>query len=78
MEFARALPKIIAFVVLGLIAVLGIAGLSLLLAFPVKWMWNYVAPSVTKGALTEVNFWQAWVGAFLCQWLFKGSSSSSK
>ena len=76
MQVNDSWSSFVAVIIVGLIVIGAAAGLSLLMAFPVKWMWNYVVPSVTKGAVTEINFWQAFFGGWLCQILFKGSSSS--
>lgn len=39
---------------------------ALLMALPVMWLWNAIIPDVTKGAVTELNFWQALGLNFLC------------
>lgn len=38
-------------------AVLIIAALSLIIAFPIKWLWNGVMPDVF--GLPEITFWKA-------------------
>lgn len=45
-------------------------------AFPVKWLFNYVGPSVF--GLREIDFWQAWALLALCGILFKNSASAEK
>ena len=59
-------------VVLGTIVV--VAGLGLLLAFPIKWTWNYVIPHLFN--LGEITWGQAWCIHFLAGCLIKSSSSS--
>ena len=58
------------------IAVVVIFGLSILLAFPVKWLWNSTLPELF--ALKEIGVWMAWKIVFLTSSLFKGFSVSSK
>lgn len=65
--------KIVGVFVLGLAFACIIA---LLAAFPVMWLWNYVMPYLF--GLREIDFCHALGMAFLCQFLFKSSSSSSK
>ena len=67
--------SVIVVIALGVFVAFG--ALSLLLAFPVKWLWNFVVPDVTRGALTEITFWQSFCGSWLCSFLFKGGSHSS-
>lgn len=52
--------------------------LALLMALPVMWLWNAILPDITKGAVTELNFWQALGLNFLCSILFKPSSANRK
>lgn len=76
-SFGKLMSKAVVGVIIVLFTLLVVLGISLLMAFPVKWAWNYVVPVVSKGMFTEIDFWQAFVGTFLCQTLFKGVSSSS-
>lgn len=55
-----------------LIVIIGI--LSLLLAFPVMWCWNYVMPYLF--GLPILNWGRAWCLTFLCGILLKSSYSS--
>lgn len=60
-------------VILGVI-VLAFA-LSLLLAFPVKWLWNATLPELF--GFKEIGVWMAWKITFLCSMLFKSHNYSS-
>jgi hypothetical protein len=54
--------------------------LAAFLAYPVKWLVNYVfAPGVLVSLFgtPQIGFWQALALTFLCGILFKSSSSSS-
>ena len=63
-----------------MVAVLAIAGLASLMAYPTKWVVNYL---FTPGVLTslfgtsQISFWQALALNFICGTLFKGGSSTS-
>lgn len=50
--------------------------MSLVFAFPVKWLWNYLMPELF--ALKEISLWQALAMNMLAGFLFKSNSSSSK
>lgn len=58
----------------GLIVV--IAGVGLLLAFPIKWTWNVTMPYLFS--LPTVTWGKAWCLNFLCGCLIKASHHSSK
>ena len=66
------LPGIVMFV-----GVLGpILGLGIILAFPVKWLWN---SSVTElFGFQAIDVWMAWKLSFLSGLLFNSTSRSSK
>ena len=49
-----------------------IFGLSILLAFPVKWLWNATLPELFGVKL--IGVWMAWKIAFLSSLLFKSSN----
>ena len=51
-------------------------GLSLLLAYPIKWLWNEVCPGVF--GLPVVTLWQAWCLSFLSGMMFRGPSPLRK
>ena len=80
-SFARNLIKEInimekLFAVAALIAgvfVLAMA-LGLLLAFPVMWLWNWLAPALGVSTLT---YWQSWGIFVLCNLLFKPTVQKS-
>lgn len=57
-------------------AVLSTAILSLLFAFPLMWLWNWLMPTIFE--LTEITFWQALGLMFLSGMLFKSTYSNSK
>ena len=73
MSATRAL-KIAGWVVLGVaIAV----ALAFVLGIGVMALWNWLMPAITKGAVAEINYWQA-VGLFvLCHLLFKSHHEGS-
>ena len=52
--------------------------ISLLSAIPVFFLWNWLVPVITKGALATVTFLQAWGLTFLCAMLFKNTTKVSK
>ena len=60
-------------VVLGTIVV--VAGLGLLLAFPIKWTWNYAMPHIFD--LPTITWGQAWCLHFVAGCLVKTSVSKS-
>lgn len=47
-------------------------GLSLLFAFPVKWLWNYAVVGTITG-VSPISFWKAWCLMILCHFLFKAN-----
>lgn len=65
--------------VLGAVAVIGVvailAGLGLLLAFPIKWTWNATMPYLFS--LPTITWGKAWCLNFLCGCLLKKASSSN-
>lgn len=60
--------------VLGIIAIA--FGLSILLAFPVKWLWNGTVPELF--GFKEIGVWMAWKISLLCSFLFQSFRYSSK
>ena len=50
------------------------AGLGLLLAFPIKWCWNYVMPTIF--GLKAISWGQAWCLNFLAGCLVKSSQTN--
>lgn len=57
------------------VAMLGmIVGVSVLLALPVMWLWNWLMPDLF--GIKTVDFWQAFGLMLLSGMLFKSSSAS--
>ena len=57
-----------------------VTGLSLLFAFPIMWLWNYLFASqvtMTLFGTAKLAFWKAFWLNFLAGALFKGSSAST-
>lgn len=57
-----------------LLAILLIAVFSLLSAIFMYFLWNWLMPDIF--GLKVITYWQAWGLCFLCEMLFKSSSSS--
>jgi hypothetical protein len=51
-------------------------GLSILLAFPVKWLWNSTVTELFN--FPVISVWMAWKLSFLSALLFKSYSTRSK
>lgn len=45
--------------------------ITILLAYPTKWLWNATMPELF--GLKEIGVWMAWKLSFLCYILFKAS-----
>lgn len=60
-------------VVITMIAL--IAGVGLLLAFPIKWTWNVTMPYLF--ALPTITWGKAWCLNFLCGCLIKANQTNS-
>lgn len=56
--------------------VLIIASLSLIIAFPIKWLWNGVMPDLF--GLPEITFWKAYGLYLLCHLLLRGVTINEK
>ena len=57
-----------------------VTGLSLLFAFPIMWLWNYLFASqvtMTLFGTAKLAFWKAFWLNFLAGALFKSSSAST-
>ena len=65
------LSKIIGFVVLALGALFAFA---LIMAFPTKWLWNWLMPYLF--ALKTISVWQALGINILCGFLFRSSTTT--
>lgn len=65
-------------IIAGLVIVAGgicvIAGISLLIAFPIKWTWNYTMPYLFGWPM--LTWGKAWCLSFLCSWLLKSNSTA--
>ena len=55
---------------------IGALVLSLLMAFPIMWVWNWLVPATFAGPV--LTFWQTAAVLFLTRSLFGSTSSSSK
>ena len=49
--------------------------LSILFAYPVKWLWNSTFTELF--GFKEIGIWMAWKIALLCSFLFKSTNYSS-
>jgi hypothetical protein len=65
----NAFAKFVAVVGLAVIAAAAIAGISILMAFPIKWTWNAVMPYLFS--LPTLTWGKAWCVSFLCGSLLK-------
>lgn len=64
-------------VIIMAIGIIGlVAGIGLLLAFPVKWTWNYTMPYLF--GFKTIGWSQAWCLNFLVGYLLKAKYYSSK
>ena len=65
---------------MGFLAAVGlavvIAAFGLLLAFPVKWCWNYTMPYLFS--LKEITWGQAWCLNLLAGFLIKSTQTNNK
>jgi hypothetical protein len=66
--------KIVVFLVAFAAMLAVAAGISVLLAFPVKWCWNYTMPYIFK--LPEIGWGHAWCLVFLAGTFFKATVKS--
>lgn len=71
-EMERVLTII--FVAIGVLALY--ASLGLLLAFPIKWCWNYTMPIIF--GFSTINWGQAWCLNFLAGCLIKTTQTNIK
>lgn len=71
-SFSELFVKIVGMVV-GIILL--IATISLLMAFPVKWCWNYVMPYLFE--LKQISWGQAWCLSFLSSSLIKATQTNN-
>jgi hypothetical protein len=59
-------------IIIGAIALIFL--ISLILSYPVMWLWNSTMPELFH--LQEIGVWMAWKLAFLCGILFKSYNYS--
>lgn len=60
---------------LAVVAALGVAiGTAIVLAWPTQWLWNNALVGAVDG-INPIGFWQALGITFLCNALFKTTSS---
>jgi len=60
---------------LAIVAALGVALVTaVLLAWPTQWLWNNALVGAVEG-INPIGFWQALGITFLCNVLFKSTSS---
>jgi hypothetical protein len=57
-----------------IVALVFVAIFSLILAFPVMWLWNWIMPAVF--GLIKITFWQALGINLLCGFLFRGTTTA--
>ena len=69
------IEKIMTGVVVLIGTVVVVAGLGLLLAFPVKWCWNYIMPVIFE--LPIITWGQAWCLNFLAGFLIKSTQTNN-
>lgn len=65
------MEKIIGGIIIGLGVLVAVAGLSLLLAFPIMWGWNFVVPSIF--GLRSIGLLDAFWLLFLSSTFFKST-----
>jgi hypothetical protein len=57
-------------------AIATLIGLSLIMALPTMWLWDWLMPELF--GLKTITLFQAWGVNFLCGMLFKSHNNSSK
>jgi hypothetical protein len=65
--FGLILGTILATVVSILLMLATLVLFCAIVAYPVMWAWNYTLPVITKGALSTLNVYQAFVLFLLCR-----------
>jgi len=68
--------KIILGIILALGVIAAVAVVSLLMAFPIMWCWNYAVVAVW--GLPKITWGMAWCLSFLSGTLIKSSLSTTK
>lgn len=64
-------------ILLILVTVVVAAVLSVIFAYPTMLLWNWLAPTLSKGFLPTLNFWQTWGLMILINLLAPTHSSTS-
>jgi hypothetical protein len=59
----------------SILAIIGLIVGAIVVAFPVKWLWNATLPELF--ALKPIGVWMAWKISLLCSFLFKSFSAKS-
>lgn len=70
------MEKVITFLALVVLGVVGISIISVLFAFPLMWCWNYVVPSLF--GLKTINWSEAWCLMLISNCLIKSTNTSTK
>lgn len=55
----------------AVIAGIFMIGMAIIVSLPVMYLWNWIVPDLTKGAVTGLTFWKALGLSILCNSLFK-------
>ena len=63
--------KFVAIVLASVVIIIGGFGLSVIFAFPVMLLWNWMMPEIFH--LPRIGFWQAWGLMFLSSLLIKNN-----
>lgn len=73
------MEKLIAGILLALLALILLFVIGIVTAIPVYFLWNWLVPIVFVGAFVtpHITLFQAWGIAVLCGILFKGSSTTT-
>ena len=72
-SWPNVIAKVVGAVVLSISA---LAGISLLMAFPVKWCWNFTVPELFHGPV--ITWGHAWCLTFLSGMFIKSNMASAK
>lgn len=51
---------------------------SMLFAFPVMWLWNWIIPGLLGGSIGTLTWGKAWGLMVLCGFLFKSTNYNNK
>jgi len=70
------MEKIIAVILMSIGAIVIVASIGLLFAFPIMWCWNYTLP--TLFGIKTITWSQAFCLNFLCGCLIKSTQTNNK